>query len=71
MKRPRSRGNRKVMCGTKVRYRTAADAKHTAAARQDHGSGRLRWYECDACEGWHITSQAGLDFTGLAVGVDQ
>ena len=48
------RGHRQ--CGRKARYRTEDVAEAVAMRRMALGSPRLRWYLCDICGGWHLTS---------------
>ena len=57
-----SRINKSKACG-KVRYRDELSAKRAMRTIQNVGShdpsGRVpvRWYECDGCAGFHLTSQ--------------
>ena len=48
------RGHRQ--CGSKARYRTEEIAEAVAMRRMALGGPDLRWYPCDICGGWHLTS---------------
>ena len=48
------RGHRQ--CGRKARYRSEDVAEAVAMRRMALGGPKLRWYLCDICGGWHLTS---------------
>lgn len=48
------RGHRQ--CGRKARYPNEDVAEAVAMRRMALGSPSLRWYLCDICGGWHLTS---------------
>jgi hypothetical protein len=41
----------------KVRFRTELDVKIALAARVRRDKGEQRYYFCNPCKGWHLTSQ--------------
>lgn len=47
-------------CGGKVRYRDGAEAKRALTSVRSlslRGKQPVRAYDCDRCQGWHLTSQ--------------
>lgn len=48
---------RRRMCGSKVRYKSVAEAEAVARYRMNNGAPKLRTYRCPICGGWHLTSK--------------
>lgn len=41
----------------KNRYSTQKDAETAILINSEPGQPELRYYYCDACDGWHLTSK--------------
>lgn len=62
------KGSRRRLCRGKPRYRSLGDASATASHRAAKAGHDLYVYPCDACLGWHITSQSPEQYAAAQAG---